>query len=248
MHIFLCIDDTDDLESIGTGEMASNIAKTIEERGWGKCKRITRHQLFIHPDVPYTSHNSSMCFEAEISEEYLETLISFSSDYLSKESAPTADPGLCVAVSDRVSNRDKLISFGKKTKTELVKKKEAYDLAAELNVHLSEHGGTGDGIIGALAGVGLRMSGKDGRFRGNIKLDCENKEVDTGYICSNTFIEVVKDIDGTELKKDEKIVVSDNIKAVLLDGKPTLLVNFITDENTGKQYWEPCSKQDLKQF
>jgi hypothetical protein len=36
-------------------------------------------------------------------------------------------------------------------------------------IHLSEHGGTGQGIIGALAGVGLRMFGSDGEIKAGLK-------------------------------------------------------------------------------
>ena len=66
MKILISIDDTDNLESCGTGELATQISQTIAEQGWGTCSYITRHQLLVHPDVPYTSHNSAMCFEATI--------------------------------------------------------------------------------------------------------------------------------------------------------------------------------------
>lgn len=64
MKFYLCIDDTDNLNSIGTGTIAEQILKKIIEKGFGPCSLVTRHQLFIHPDIPYTSHNSSMCFMA----------------------------------------------------------------------------------------------------------------------------------------------------------------------------------------
>ena len=35
MHIVLCIDDTDNIDSRGTGELATLIAEAIEEKGWG---------------------------------------------------------------------------------------------------------------------------------------------------------------------------------------------------------------------
>lgn len=85
MHIVLCIDDTDNIDSRGTGELATLIADAIEEKGWGSCTGITRHQLFIHPDVPYTSHNSSMCFEADIKDDCLKDIIDYSSDFLKKK-------------------------------------------------------------------------------------------------------------------------------------------------------------------
>ncbi len=66
MDLLICIDDTDDIDSRGTGEIAELLAQGLTEGGLARCGRVTRHQLLIHPDIAYTSHNSSMCFPAEI--------------------------------------------------------------------------------------------------------------------------------------------------------------------------------------
>ncbi len=102
MQILISIDDTDNLESPGTGALASQIAADLESNGWGKSSFITRHQLLVHPDIPYTSHNSAMCFSAEIEADCLEQVISHSAGFLARESAEGSDPGLCVAVIDRL--------------------------------------------------------------------------------------------------------------------------------------------------
>lgn len=245
MNILICIDDTDNIDSRGTGELATLIAKTIEEENWGKCSPITRHQLLIHPDVPYTSHNSSMCFEADISEIYLERIISYSSDFLQKESAEGSDPGLCVAIQDKILNPELLIEFGRKAKKEIITISEAYNLARQLGIHLSEHGGTGQGVIGALAGVGLRMSGNDGRLKGKVKIISESGVESVGHIKELTGFQRVKDINGSELKDEELVRVSKELKAVFLDRKSTVLVFAIQDEVTGNLIWETCNKQQL---
>jgi hypothetical protein len=248
MHILLCIDDTDNIESRGTGEIATLISKGIEERKWGHCSKITRHQLFIHPDVPYTSHNSSMCFEADIDEPYISHIISYASDFLEKESAEGSDPGLCVAAVDKILEPEILIDFGKKTKKEIITISQAYDLAEKLGVHLSEHGGTGQGVIGALAGAGLRLSGNDGRFKGKLKIESKTGIEKVDYILSKTGFERVKDINGSDLKGDEMVIIGESLKAVLLEGKSTLLVCSKKDENTGSMLWEACNKQQIKSF
>lgn len=248
MHIILCIDDTDNIDSRGTGELASLIAREIEEKSWGKCSVITRHQLFIHPDVPYTSHNSSMCFEADINETYLDQVINYASEFLKKESAEGSDPGLCVVVLDKILESELFLEFGRKTKRELVSKQEAYDLANKLGIHLSEHGGTGQGIIGALAGAGLRLSKNDGRVKGKIKLKSESGMESVAYIKSNTSIEIVKDIEGNELKDEEMVTLEGALKAVYLDGKVTLLVVSQHDETTHGLVWKNCTKQQLSVY
>ena len=51
----ICVDDTDNLESRGTGSIASEMAGIIESKGWGRCGFISRHQLVLHEAVRYTS-------------------------------------------------------------------------------------------------------------------------------------------------------------------------------------------------
>ena len=154
MQILISIDDTDNLESPGTGALASRIAADLESNGWGKSSFVTRHQLLVHPDIPYTSHNSAMCFSAEIEADCLEQVISHSAGFLARESAAGSDPGLCIAVIDRLPESDELIRFGRSAKASVLTKESAYELARRVGIHLSEHGGTGQGVIGALAGAG----------------------------------------------------------------------------------------------
>lgn len=254
MRILVAIDDTDTIkvegvEIRGTGELASMIKQAIEEHSWGRCEPITRHQLLIHPDIPYTSHNSSMCFRADIDAACLDAIISYASNFLARESASDADPGLCVAVIDRLSRPGWLIAFGYMAKNYVLSKEEAYDLAEVLGIHLSEHGGTGQGVIGALAGAGLRLSGNDGRFKGKLKISAENGIVSAGQICSSGKIDMVKSLeDGIVLADDELIVLGDMVKAILLDGQAVLPVYAVNREDTGKPKWQSYSKNQLKDF
>ena len=129
MKVFVCIDDTDNLESRGTGELATIMSKAVEDFGWGKCNPVTRHQLFLHPDIPYTSHNSSMCFPIDLDEQYLRPLIDYASNFLATESAEGSDPGLCVACVDQIKDLESLLTFGKRAKSEVLTKENAYELA-----------------------------------------------------------------------------------------------------------------------
>ena len=254
MRILVSIDDTDTMkmdgiEVRGTGELAGLIKKAIEEQGWGRCAPITRHQLLIHPDIPYTSHNSSMCFEADIENSFLKPLIDFASDFLTNESAPDSDPGLCVAVTDRISRPGWLISFGYMAKNYVLTKQEAYDLAEMLGVHLSEHGGTGQGVIGALAGAGLRFSGNDGRFKGKLKIKAENDIISVGDIRSLGKVDMVKCLEeGIILQDNDMIILGDHIKPVWLYGKSVLLVSAIDEEVNGRPRWQTYSKNQMKDF
>lgn len=246
MNILLCIDDTDDLEKgRGTGSLAQDILTTIEENGWGKCKRITRHQLLLHEDIPYTSHNSSMCFSAEIQEKYYQDIIDYGMEFLKREHAKGSDPGLCVVKTKELNDKESLMEFGKKAQKEVLTKEQAYLLAETLDIHLSEHGGTGLGVIGALAGTGLRLSGNDGEFKGGLKF------VEDGQICKvselykHDEIDLIMSLDGKVLEEDEEVLFGLKSKTVFRGGKSVLLV-VPQEIREGQKLYKCCNKKQLR--
>ncbi len=224
MHILLSIDDTDDIDSRGTGEIAELLAQGLEEAGLARCGSVTRHQLLVHPDIAYTSHNSSMCFPAEIAEIDLEAITLRCQRALAAESAEESDPGLCIVVVERLESSRALVEYGREAKVRVIAKDEAYRTASELGVHLSEHGGTGIGVIGALAGAGLRLSGNDGRFKGKFAIPGD----EDGVACVDSIrkygVDEVRTLDGEELADDARVLVGEECKLVLLDGRAVLLV------------------------
>ena len=216
MQFYLSIDDTDNLESPGSGQLADTLAGNLSDSGLaGNCSGISRHQLYVHDDVPYTSHNSSMCFMAEALES-IDDIIAFSQQFLKDHSAPGSDPGLCIAVQDDALDRSALISFGLRAKTALMDKDEAMKTARHAGVHLSEHGGTGDGIIGALAGTGLRMMGNDGRLRGWLDLGKNSEIITVRQLLEISSIDRVNSPDGHPLPGNTEIMIAEpKIKTVL---------------------------------
>ena len=245
MKIYIAIDDTDDLESRGTGEIAEILAMGIGERGWGRCGLVTRHQLLLHPDIPYTSHNSSMCFPAEIEPDALDRVISYCRERLAAESVPAADPGLCVMVPDRVERIAALVEFGQKAKNTVISKQEAYDTAAAHGVHLSEHGGTGQGVIGALAGAGLRWGGNDGRFKGKLHIPAPGGVARVADI-RKYGIESVQTLDRRELPDDSLVNVGEWVKPVLLNSGAVLLV--AAEDGFSPAPWKACDRKIFKDF
>jgi len=248
MKVFICIDDTDNLESIGTGHLAARLIEDIESNAWGKCLFITRHQLFVHPDVPYTSHNSAMCFEADVKESRLDDLIHHAARFLQQHSAIGSDPGLCVAAARYLSDPLPVISFGQKAKRQVLDKNEAYNLAGELGIHLSEHGGTGGGVIGALAGVGLRMGGNDGRVRGKLQVAATDNSASAADIRRQTGITEVRTMKGDLLEDRERIILGEWIKAVYQDGNRVLLVKPLDTLTKKTASWRICTKEELRSY
>lgn len=249
MKVLICIDDTDNIDiKRGTGQLASELARDIEERGWGRCEPVTRHQLLVHPDVPYTSHNSAMCFAAEVpDEDCLDNIIGYSSSFLEKERASGSDPGLCVVIPEKLTNPGWLIAYGFSAKQEVLNKDYAYDLAQEMGIYLSEHGGTGDGVVGALAGSGLRLSGNDGRFRGKLAIAEPGRSLRVEEILARSFITRVKSKDdGRILAEHELVEIGEVVKAVLIDREAVLMVRPLAIPGDRGAVWRTCGKDELR--
>ena len=247
MRILVSIDDTDNIDSRGTGELATMIAEDLETNGWGSSSYVTRHQLLVHPDIPYTSHNSAMCFTAEIDQAALDKVIAHASDFLARESAVGSDPGLCVAVIDKLIDPDGLQHFGRKAKQQVLTKDEAYETARLMGVHLSEHGGTGQGIIGALAGAGLRLGGNDGRLKGWLDVATSNGSVRVRELLAHPHVNAVRTIDGAEVHEEDLVKMGEKAKTVLLDGMAVLLVSAARGDDSGAT-WQTIPRQQLKRY
>jgi hypothetical protein len=219
----------------------------IEQMKWGTCSRITRHQLFVHEDIPYTSHNSAMCFEAEIDKQRYDELIGFGMRFLETESEKGSDPGLCVVNMDNGFNADLLTAFGRRAKTEVMEKSDAYELANDLDIHLSEHGGNGQGIVGALAGAGLRLTGNDGRFRGWLSYGKAGETISVRDLLEDGLVDRVQSQEGKIISPELSVLLSEEkIKTVLKDHRQVVLVRNTTPACSTK--WQTLTKKQVKQI
>ena len=224
--LLICIDDTDNLESIGTGPLLENMCREMHVLGLGEAGFVSRHQLHIHEKIEYTSHNSSMCCEFRTGNP--SAVRSFATSYLEEHAAEGSDPGLCILPVDPEQNYSALTAFGLRAQSEVLQKTDAYGLARQFpEMSLSEHGGTGDGVIGALAGVGLRMSGSDGRIKGKILPEGGCERLTVSQFCSRHGIDQVLTADHHLLSDDTELIFDLPTKAVLLDNRKTVLAEQI---------------------
>lgn len=244
MKFYLCIDDTDTLDSVGTGTLAENIRRIITDKALAKCGFITRHQLFLHEDIAYTSHNSSMCFDGSCDDEgALLAITECAKTYLDDNAAQGSDPGLCVARAKDLDYYKSLITFGWKAKRIVLTKAEAYIVASKLGVHLTEHGGTGIGVIGALAGVGLRMSGNDGEIKGGVKRFFNVDHIDVASLKAHPSVDDVRDIGKHSLEDHHEIYFTKHSKTILDHHRFILLVDEVE-----KGRYLTCTKEQLRGY
>ena len=168
MTILVSLDDTDTLNSRGTGRLARSIADTLAADY--PIYGVTRHQLFVHPDIPYTSHNSCAVIHLETNGNAdIDKIYATTQQLMLADFVEGSDPGLAVALTDQVA--PPLIAFGRDAKRMILTQEKARTLAKNLNIRLKGLGGTEDGVIGAMAGLGLAVELNDGRFiqRGRIR-------------------------------------------------------------------------------
>jgi tRNA(Ile2) C34 agmatinyltransferase TiaS len=161
MRIYLGFDDTDTVDADrGTGKLARWFKDQIPD----SCQMsgVLRQQLLVHESIPYTSHNSAACVVIDAPEAcFLKIIIDSAAQHVTQYYLEGSDPGICVAFEGD-SALSGLINFGRECTRKVLTQKDALDVARQF--HLSGHGGTNDGIIGAAAAVGLTASGWCGRF------------------------------------------------------------------------------------
>ncbi|MDD1672872.1 MAG: ABC transporter substrate-binding protein [Methanomicrobiales archaeon] len=158
MTIYVGIDDTDMPDTPGTGRIARAVASRLSPNC--TVTGITRHQLYVHPDIPYTSHNSCEVIHCEGGDR--DEIFALTREILLDHQVKGSDPG--IAVADTLSLGPSAVAFGIDAKRTILTQAQARTIAKYSDILLEGLGGTEGGVIGALAGIGLASTGNDGRF------------------------------------------------------------------------------------
>tara|TARA_R110002072_G_scaffold145460_1_gene291926 strand:+ start:68611 stop:69372 length:762 start_codon:yes stop_codon:yes gene_type:complete len=176
--ILIGIDDTDVAGSRGTNQLARHIVRSVAA-DW-QCLWIVRHQLLDDPRVPCTTKNGSASIALErrstsdssgpdtqtesgkdITPTQINALLASCRDLMRTEFIDGSDPGLCLLSG---TCPQEVMDWGVRCQHEFVSRDVAYQIARDNDVHLESLGGTEDGVIGALAAVGLASLRNDGRI------------------------------------------------------------------------------------
>jgi hypothetical protein len=238
MRYLIGIDDTDNLESRGTGHRARQMADFLAQKQLARPQAITRHQLLVSPEIPYTSHNSSACLLLEADSQNEDQLWVACAEFLLAESAPGSDAGLCLAKWDAVSAP--VCAFGRRAKQVVLTQAEARQIAREQKIRLQGFTGTHGGIIGALAGVGLHREGHDGRFLWLPGLRELSGRLTVAEICSRGNINCIRPLAGSNLSSETLVDVGEWVRPILRSGQAILYVEEQNNE------WHILSKEHIK--
>ncbi|MDH7797726.1 MULTISPECIES: hypothetical protein [unclassified Beijerinckia] len=244
--VLVGIDDTDNLESHGTGYLSRQLGALITASAIGEVQEITRHQLLFDRRIPYTSHNSSLCLRIELPSADTSTLAHTCRNYLLENSAEGSDAGLCIVAWNAVPSI--AVSFGFRAKQEILTLAEARDLARREALLLEGLTGDHGGMIGALAAVGLRKSGRDGRIAWRPGLRETRGIVTATHLLTHAGVDVIRSAHSNEpIEATARINVRPWPRSVMIEGQAVLLV-----EPAGSPYdhfdWQLASKDILRQF
>ena len=219
--LLLGIDDTDTDESIGTGALARELGAHLVRMSMASIEGITRHQLLVHPDIPYTSHNSAACLEI-LTERTAQDIAGFATGFVHLLFHVGADPGICVVEPARAKA---LAAFGTSCQDTVVARATADAAARDAGAIALPLGGTGGGVIGATAACGLRATGRDGRFLAARGIRGIRGAWTVAEVVARTVIAEVVDTRGTVLPATTRLVVEgEGVRPDLRDGRAILVV------------------------
>jgi hypothetical protein len=236
MRYLIGVDDTDNLESRGTGHRVRQLADFLAEQALAQPLGITRHQLLVDPQIPYTSHNSSACLLIESEQE--NDLWAACREFLLRESAPGSDAGLCLAAWQAMNAC--LHAFGRRAKIVVLTQLEAEQTALDNEIRLEGLTGTHGGIIGALAAIGLHHEGNDGRFLWLPGLRDLSGSLPAAEIRTRARIDHIRPLDGADLAPETLVNVGEWVRPILCGGQATL---YVEEEN---HEWHILSKDRIK--
>jgi tRNA(Ile2) C34 agmatinyltransferase TiaS len=234
--IYLGIDDTDTLDDPGTNQLARHLVKCLAGEYQGRL--ILRHQLLEDPRVPCTRKNGCASI---LLEPFVTVSIPDLADRIRQvmlQWCPVgSDPGLCI--SDVVP--DAVVDFGRRCQRELVRQQDAFDLVAAHQIYLEGLGGTNDGVIGALAAIGLLATKDDGRV-----IYCGSAETDLFDVSGWQTIDSVHAQGVTEIRSVETretittgcIDVGKRLRPNFRQGKVVLFAASISDGLGEPPHWQ----------
>ncbi len=233
--LLLGLDDTDMLHEGGTGRLSRELARLLVDAMGAELLGVSRHPLLQDPRVPCTRKNQTSCIALRLRDEAIGPLGAWLRAEVRRRAVPGSDPGICVATRRQVTPA--IVGWGERVKRDLVGQAEALALAAREGLLLEPLGETGGGVIGALAAVGLRAAGNDGRLTMLGRIRELDGAQPVAAILSAGPIARVCDAAGMLLPPEAMVETAGKVRPWLRGGEPVLVV-----ERAGDGMWRPVHR------
>ena len=220
--IFLGLDDTDTRDTPGTNKLAMHLAELLA--GDYETQWIVRHQLLEDPRVPCTNKNGCASLALEPRGPYdLGELAARIRAVMLPWCPEGSDPGLCL--TERVPSA--VCEWGRRAQRELLCQADALALAHESDIYLEPLGGTGDGVVGALAAVGLLATWNSGRvvYRGSAGADAlELGGRQAAHDILARGVDEIVNLENRQTVRDGTVELAKRLRPNLREGRAVLFV------------------------
>ena len=107
------------------GRLVRNIATSLSSKH--PIFGVTRHQLFVHPSIPFTSHNSSAAIHIDALSSDIEEIFCSTKKLMLDDFIEGSDPGLAIASSSQITPAT--VAFGLDAKIIVVTQERAREVA-----------------------------------------------------------------------------------------------------------------------
>jgi len=229
------IDDTGHLDQHLTTKLMRNWLSQMLKADLIHSEGITRHQLFESEKITFSYKNRSLALTFNTSLSVFEIEDSLI-DFIRANSNSNSNPA--IALLSRHSDSLHVLAFGRRCKNELLKLADSEQYASEANVLLRGLGGNRNGMIGALAAVGLRAGGADGVFVHLNGLENIKGTLSAGDIRNSSALQHILDISSDEeLDRDDIIKIDSYLRPKLINGSPTQHVQLLASS----KIWIPIT-------
>jgi len=222
MKLLIGIDNTDNRTTRSTGFTGRHLAALIRAEKLGIVHGVTRHQLLRDEQIIYTNDNSAICIE--VSSPSSDELWEFCKNCIADARVPDAISGICMVDADSVPSE--IIEWGKSTKIKFIEEALVIPLVEKHHIQWASYNNDTNGLIGALAAVGLRASGNDGRF---IFIDDKDLHKIVGFfmvseLMSDFEIGKILTLAGDIVDRDAVIEVGHWFRPILTNNEKVLFV------------------------
>lgn len=223
MRFLIGLDDTDNSASSSTGDLAIRLGKRLEELGIVRLESVTRHQLIRSPQVRCTTDNGAICLSLEADVNRRSELEMACRSFILREYTRGADAGFALASWNQITAE--VFTWAKLAKTRLLTRQDALQIARSAKIAIAGIVGSGNGVIGALAAVGLRFRGEDGRFLWLPNLAAMNGVHSYTELMDEIPFDSIENLKGKSPRPEEKIFLAEGgVTPVLREGRCVLLV------------------------
>ena len=222
MIFYLGIDDTGPPGKSGTGETALALGLHLQSQKLARLVHVSAHTLLTTTEIPNANPTHAYCLTLEGEAQRLREIDMESRVYLMHHSAAGSNPGFALAARSRVNEH--ILNWGKACQMMTMERREALDLARSQEFTAAGFNGSGNGVIGALAAVGLRFSGCDGWITWLPGLPDLKGVMTFSEILHISTFDYVKSLRGRTPDFRDRIQLGEHVMPLLYEGRTVLLL------------------------